>query len=80
MHKESLSTARVCNMENLAPGRKVHTTVMQRFQVLHHGNPTGHLYFLLKIHTSLKASMYTWKIQVTSGIYTLVFHERALHN
>ena len=31
--------------------------------------PSSHLYFLVLIHTSLKASEYTKKIQVMSGIY-----------
>jgi len=44
------------------------------------GYPTNrdHLYYL-GVHTSLKASVCTKKIQVTSGTL-LVYHERALHS
>ena len=38
---------------------------MQHFLVIY--NPTGHLYFH-GIHTHLKASVYTKKIQVSHGI------------
>ena len=40
--------------------------------------PTSDL-VLLSTHMSLKASVYTEKNQVTSGIFT-VYHEKALHN
>ena len=40
--------------------------------------PTSHLYFL-SIHTSLQVSVYTKKIQVTSGL-SMVYHEKALQD
>ena len=53
---------------------------MQRFLVVYHGIIRESLVFSLDSH-ELNASVYTTKIQVRIQVrYSMVYHERALHN